>query len=139
MHFFQYSDFDLNRSATHTDTLTIDPTLHIVYQTPAPVSGAAVLSETTISPRPNHAEANVGSATLAELNDALPTTLNDNLSITTPSDVTWAFEWDASIAHGGTLLISKDKLLAPVPEPAASVLLGGALLALSAKLRKRNA
>ena len=141
MHFFQYSDFDLNRAAGHSDTLKISPTLQIATQLPAPGGSSTVLSETTLGPQPTYAEANTGTNTLNALNDAFPTTLNGNLSITTPSDVTWAFEWDAMLGSGETLLISKDKRLAavPVPEPAACVLVGGALLALSTKLRKRYA
>jgi large repetitive protein len=138
MHFFQYSDFDLNRTNLQ-DIVVIDPSLHIVNQSPVPANTSIVLSETTENQKPNHAEANVYANTLNSLNDALPTTLNDNLAIYTPADVTWAFEWDRSVGAHSTLLISKDKILAPVPEPAAIGLLGGVLLVLATKLRKRHA
>lgn len=135
MHFFQYSDFDLNRTNL-ADNVTIDPSLRFVTQ--SPVTNGVALTETTLNQRPTHAEANSFANTLNALNDTSPTTLNDHLTAG-PGDATWAFQWDRSIAAGGSMLISKDKIAAPVPEPAAVGLLGGVLLFLGSKLRKRLA
>jgi len=135
-HFFQYSDFDLNRNNLH-DYVVIDPTYHIVNQWPE--ANGLMISETTVNQRPSHGEANYFANTLASLQDGNPTTLNDVLTAG-PGDVTWAFEWDQAIGAGGSLVISKDKLLAPnVPEPAAVTLLGGVLLLIARKLRTRKA
>jgi hypothetical protein len=131
VHFFQYSDFDL--AANVVDTVRIDPSKTLVDQAPASGNGP-MLSETVLTPRPSHAEANYYANTLGELNDGSPTTLNDVLTAG-PGDVTWAFEWDKTIASGGSLIISKDKNLAPVPEPAPLAFLGGILVFLARKFR----
>lgn len=135
-HFFQYSDFDLNRTNL-ADTVRIDPSLRFVNQVPSPASTGPILSETVLtgSSAPTHAEANYYANTLGSLNDGGPTTLNDVLNAG-PGDVTWAFQWDKVISAGGTFIISKDKTLAPVPEPATLALLGGVMVLLARKLRK---
>lgn len=128
LHFFQYSDFDLSPggdrvqlSANHAD------------QTPA--GFGMMISETVITPQASHGEANIFSNTLDKLNDGSATTLNDVLTAG-PGDATWAFQWDRSIAAGGSFIISKDKNIAPtVPEPTAIALLGGVLLLIARKLR----
>jgi hypothetical protein len=134
LHFFQYSDFDL--SPTLVDNVSIDPTHHIAHQTPT--GGGIALSETVVTPPASRAEANYFATTLNELNDGSPTNLN-NVLTAGAGDVTWAFQWDKSIAPGGSFIISKDKNLQPVPEPAAIAMLGGVLLAVASKLRKRTA
>jgi hypothetical protein len=135
-HFFQYSDFDL--SPDRVDNVVIDPDLQLVNQTPA--DGGSMLSEAVLGPKPNHAEANYYPATLNKLNDGVPTTLNGNLTAG-PGDVTWAFEWDPTIAAGGSYIISKDKLINPsaVPEPATILGLGTILLLVGRKLSRRQA
>ena len=141
LHFFQYSDFDLNRLNLQ-DQVTIDPDLQKVNQVPVGAGTLGpMLSETVLSPAPSHAEANYYASTLGKLDDGNPTTLDDVLSAG-PGDVTWAFEWDKTIAAGGTLLISKDKNLAPVPavpEPATILGLGTILLLVGRKLSRRQA
>lgn len=133
LHFFQYSDFDLNRTNLN-DVVRIDPSLRFVTQTP--VGGAGpVMSESVVTPQPSHAEANVFANTRNSLNDQAPTTLSGVLGAG-PADVTWAFQWDKVIGAGGTFIISKDKNLAPVPEPATLALLGGVMVLLARKLRK---
>jgi hypothetical protein len=132
VHFFQYSDFDL--ASDLIDKVAIDPSLQKVVQ--RPVGSGPILSETVVTPAPQHAEANYYSNTLGKLNDGLPTTLDDVLTAG-PGDVTWAFEWDKMLAGGGSFLISKDKNLAPmVPEPAPLALLGGVLVVLARKFRR---
>ncbi len=131
-HFFQYSDFDLNQ-VNRADVVTINPTLRFVDQVPFGMTGP-MLTETIVTPRPSHAEANFFANTLNALNSGNPLTLNDNL-IAGPGDVTWAFQWDKTIGAGGSFIISKDKNVAPVPEPAPLALLGGTLILLARKLR----
>jgi hypothetical protein len=126
-HFFQYADFDLSAadSALFTNANAVDQT------------GAGVrLSETVVTPVPSHREIQFFPVTLNKLNDGLPTTLIDNAGLGV-GDVTWAFQWDVVIPPSGTFLISKDKNLAPIPEPATLLLLVSAL-AVPVFVRRRD-
>jgi hypothetical protein len=123
-HFFQYSDFDLNGTSGQ-DTVTITAAHNTVRQTGI----GQVLSETVVGPTPNHWEVGLFPDTRDKLNDGSPTTLDDSFGPLF-GDATWAFEWDQTIAGGGTFLISKDKRLAPVPLPPSVLLLGSGLLGL---------
>jgi hypothetical protein len=112
-HFYQYADFDLSAADTvvFTNSNAVDQ-----------VGGALRLSETIVTPVPSHREAAFFPVTLNKLNDGLPTTLSDNAGAGA-GDVTWAFQWDVVIPPSSTFLISKDKLIKPIPEPAAILLL----------------
>jgi hypothetical protein len=135
-HFYQYSDFDLG--AGFQDDVVIDPSRLFVDQTPTGNHGS-MLNETVLTPKPNRAEANTYAVTLGKLNDGAATNLSNNLSVA-GTDGTWAFQWDKVLAAGnGTLVISKDKNLAPVPEPMSLALLGGVLVIVARKLRKTMA
>jgi hypothetical protein len=115
LHFFQYADFDLNGESGNQLVEFLSP--NKMRQ-----SGNGIqLTETVVVPNPTHHEANTFPTTLGKLNDLLPTTLNDANSAF--GDATWAFQWDVTIANGGTFQISKDKNLSAVPEPSSLVLL----------------
>jgi len=133
LHFFQYSDFDLN-GATGGQTVTF-PNANTVDQSgPA---GGVILSETVVTPPPSHHQGSLEPTILNSLIDSAPTTLSDN-SGAGPGDVAWAFQWDQTIAAGGTFIISKDKNLRPsVPEPASVVLLGSLLIGITTRIRRR--
>jgi len=134
-HFFQYSDFDLAKDLN--DVVAINDDYSSVVQRPvAGLGGGPMMTETTESSHPDHAEANYFANTRNALTDGGPTMLN-GVKDAGPGDVTWAFEWDRNIGFNGTLTISKDKVASYVPEPAAVTLLGGVLLFVASKLRKR--
>jgi hypothetical protein len=133
-HFFQYSDFDLNGITTGQTATLVNA--NAVQQSGA---GGLVMSETVATPSPTHHEMGIWNTTLASLQDGAPTTLND-VSSAGPGDVTWAFQWDASIAGNGSLIISKDKRLSSVvPEPASILGLGTVLFLIGTKLRRKRA
>lgn len=134
LRFYQYSDFDLNRSNL-VDQVKIDPSLRFVNQWPVGAgSFGPLLSETIITPAPNHAEANYYANTLNEFAANSGLTLNDVL-VAGPGDVTWAFEWDRTLDPGASFLISKDKQLTPTPEPGTLGVVGGILAILAWKKR----
>jgi hypothetical protein len=112
-HFFQYADFDLSAADTiiFTNPNTVDQT-----------GGGIRLGETVVTPVPSHREAAFFPVTLNKLNDGLPTTLIDNGGAG-PGDVTWAFQWDFQLSPPSTFVISKDKHISAIPEPAAASLL----------------
>jgi hypothetical protein len=135
-HFFQYSDFDLNGSGAGQSVRF--PNANAVQQ----FGNGGIMSETVITPVASHHQGATFSTIRDSLNDANPTTLNDTPAIgdgtVGPGDMTWAFEWDVTIAAGNAFQISKDKNLTPVPEPSTvAMALAGAPLLLLVRLRRR--
>jgi hypothetical protein len=134
-HFYQYSYFNLN--GNNNDVVELF-TQHGLYNDAYQTDGASGLQETVATPGANHGEVAPLGGTLAKLNSGGPVTLGPPFGAgpVGPGEVTWALEWDMTLAPGATLLISKDKQfsveITSVPEPSALALLGlgGAALAL---------
>ncbi len=136
-HFFEYSDFALGGATSpqtvaitggHTATVT-DPVLHII-------------STTGVTPLPSFFQAGAKSPSptlLDELNTISNLQLDNNTTSSTPTNTTeWAFEWDVNLAPNDSLVISVDKNLRAVPEPATTTaLLGLGWLFLIRPRRKR--
>lgn len=134
VHFFQYVDFDLQGTSGGDSAYFTNS--NSVRQS----EGSLRLTETVVTPVPNHREIDFWPNTVNNLNDGVATTLSDTPSVGTilgPSDVAWAFQWDFSLAPGGTFQISKDKNLSAVPEPLALVPLVSIVISLLAAWRKR--
>jgi len=135
MHFFQYVDFDLGGTAGG------DTAVFTNENTVQQFEGSVVLSETVETPDPNRREINDYNVTLTKLNDGVAT---DLLNMPTedvpfgPGNVTWAFQWDATINPGGTFQISKDKQITIVPEPGSCVLLVAGLAGLIIRRRRAH-
>ena len=116
LHFFQYSNFDLNGTPAG-DTVSL-----INANTVRQSKTGALISETVTTPAANHYELGLTTDspnTLTRLNSGSPITLLDGATTRGPGDATWAFQWDRSLAPGASLQISKDKNLA-IPEPGTS-------------------
>jgi hypothetical protein len=128
-HLFQYLDFDLGGQAGG-QSVVVNATAARATQT---LLGSLARGSETASPNANHREAALFAQTLNSLNDANPTTLNDVLT-SGPGDVTFAFQWDYTIAAGGSRLISK---IVTVPEPSALALMALGLVAFT--LRRAGA
>jgi hypothetical protein len=134
LHFFEYTDFDLNGAVSgQSVALSGVPTPNTAFQ-----SGSGdIVSETVATPRPAHWAAASYNSTLASLMDSSPTTLGNSWSAG-PGDVTWAFQWDKAVS--GTFQISKDKnIAAVVPEPATILGLGTVLFLVGSRLRRKRA
>lgn len=136
-HFFQYSDFDLGGPGN--DTVQLGRNLRGQFNDALQTDPTAGLTETVTTPGANHGEVDYFANTRNRLETVANYTLNDNAGPVGPGDVTWALEWDLSIAPGGSALISKDKYLSViVPEPSVMAL-GGLGMVLFALQRRRAA
>ncbi len=127
-HFYQYSDFNLLGSGANDSVqLYGNPgSWNFVQQT----AGSSGIGEAIVSPDANHGEAAYVGQTLAELNGGSALTLNDNSSAG-PGDVTWALEWDTTLANGAAFDLTKDKSLfiQVIPEPSIVAFIGLGLAA----------
>ena len=134
MSFYQYSDFNLLNDPSG-DQVVMDA--GEAYQW----KGATSIAEGIIAPNADEFEANLtggAGSTLYKLNNVNNLALNDSAGAG-PGDVTWAFEWDLTIAAGGTDIITKDKELDiyVVPEPSALALAFIGLVAVVFRRRTR--
>lgn len=139
-HFFEYSDFDLAGTIPDAGVTISGFNAAGKPNTADQWDANSTLSETvtTGTHRPNRWEAGFYPNTLNSLNGGLYN-LNDVVSQGAGDD-TWAFQWDASIAKGGSYVISKDKSLNVfVPEPASILAFGAVLLLVGRKLKNRRA
>ncbi len=116
-HFYQYANFlnvssvDLTRNSRglYNEAFVTGPNFTITEGV-----------DTGISPGANHGETEGPGVTLGELTSGTPgLTFADNTS--SVGQNSWAFQWNPTIAAGGTFIISKDINVSgvqPAPEPA---------------------
>jgi hypothetical protein len=126
-HFYQYSSFNLSGGTTDIEQFTNGNTVS--------QSGGSLFMQTVTTPQPSAWEGgNMSSPnTLAKLMGGLPVTLSNTPAISTSTTygpfstgLTWAYQWDPTIAAGATYIISNDQQITPgtlVPEPSAATLL----------------
>jgi hypothetical protein len=130
LHFFQYSDFDLSNTL-NDDTVNVLSN-NVVRQTDPTVT----VEETVVTPPATHHAVGLFPSVFNLLNDASPTTLDDSNGPLT-GDVSYALEWDTTVAPNGSYLISKDKnITSIVPEPATLALLAASTLFLFPRRRR---
>jgi hypothetical protein len=95
------------------------------------------MAETVATPAGSHWEIGGFPSILTSLEDANTTILAD-ASSPYNGDVTWAWQWDFNIAGDSSVLISKDRRIGVVPEPASILLLGAGLVGLAGAARRRR-
>jgi hypothetical protein len=136
-HFFTYSDFDLLGTSTGdaVNLTTIGGKYYLTDQT----DGNFALLEMVNTPAANFGEAALYNGTLLKLNDGVADNLS-NAASAGPGDVTWALQWDLSIAAGSSAFISKDTRidLQVVPEPSTAALIGLGVIGFLVRRNRRS-
>jgi len=121
LNFYQYSNFNLLGVANDNVQIFGGPgNYNYVRQW----NGSTAIQEAVTAPSAFYAEAAVVNQTLNEFGSVPNLTLNGNLTAG-PGDVTWALQWDSTLAaNGGEFDLTKDKSLSisVVPEPASTAL-----------------
>jgi hypothetical protein len=136
-HYFKYADFDLT-GVSSGDTVQFGQNLQGGFNEALQTKAGGSFVETVFTTGGTRAEAGTFPGSLNGLNDANPTTLNNNSGPVT-GDGTWAIQWDKLIAPGSTFIIgiNNNISLVPVPEPSALALvpLGFVILFASRRFR----
>lgn len=139
---FLFSNFDLSGGG---DTVTSIPWKPIPFTNPgydrATQLGGLASETTTLGYFADRAEAGAPGTTLAHLNDgAISTLVNAGVSFGPVGlgDVSYTFQWDLSLANGGSEIIGVDKRLTVVPEPTALSLAVIGLAGLLARSRRSS-
>ena len=136
--FYQYSNFNLFQNNGNIVSLSGGPGGYSGALQTAGGPGGNGIAEVIDAPLANYGEAAVYGQTLSELNGLSYYTLNDSASAG-PGDVTWAFQWNTTIAPGAMFDITKDKGLSIqlVPEPSTVALIALGMGALGLSLRRK--
>lgn len=119
-HLYEYVDVNLLGPTQRVDSSLV------LTGTPvntAKLSNGGELFETVSTPAASQFEAGYAGELLSKLTSGSVYNLNDTASATA-GDLAWAFQWDATINPGKSLLVSIDKRLDVAPEPSTLVLLG---------------
>lgn len=132
--FYQFSHYTLG-GITGSATATEGQNLHGLWYTALENNSTTRFSETDVVPGGTFGEVDLSAATLLGHLNGPAYTLNNNPSAG-PGDVGFAFEWDTTLAAGGSLLISKNKQIGVVPEPGTFALLGLGFLAFAWRKRQ---
>lgn len=123
-HLFEYDDFDLSGTfaddfgiISGTSTMIQSDATTIVYVGAVPTQDRWMFAEVP--------------TIFSMLDDGVASNLDNTGSGIGPADVAFAMQWDRSIGAGGTFLMSKNKIIVTVPEPATFAALGLGILALA--------
>jgi len=138
--FFQYSNFNLLQNNNNTVSINGSPGAYTGAFQSTGTPGGTGIAEVILTPNASHGETALVPTTLNELND--PANLNFNLSDNTSpvtGNVSWAFQWDATLNPGDEEDISKDKGLKVmvVPEPTSMALIALGIGALGLARRRQ--
>ena len=138
LHFYQYSNFQLGGGTT-SNFLQFS-NANAVDQTNMTLQ-LSETAETVDTPAPNAWQGGAYPSILNVLNAGTAVTLNDTPAIGTqigPGNMSWAYEWDKTLAPNATLTIAKEKNIEAVPEPGTLAILGLCIVSVCAGLRTRR-
>jgi len=140
LHFYQYSDFDLegvsggqnvqfssNGSGQQYQVVQTDSTGRTLTGLISGVTGGTSAQ--------SEVQAGLFDGTQFGLGSAISVTL-DNTLTAGPGNVDYAYEWDATVAAGGSIIISE--IQAVVPEPSSVALVASGMVALALLHRRRQ-
>jgi len=138
--FFQYSNFNLLQNNNNTVSINGSPGAYTGAFQSTGTPGGTGIAEVILTPNASHGETALVPTTLNELND--PANLNFNLSDNTSpvtGNVSWAFQWDATLNPGDEIDMVKDKGLKVmmVPEPTSMALIALGIGALGLARRRQ--
>jgi len=138
--FFQYSNFNLLNNNINSVHINGSPGAYTGAFQSTGTPGGTGIAEVILTPNASHGETALVPTTLNELNNPLNSNFNlsDNTSQVT-GNVSWAFQWDATLNPGDEEDISKDKGLKvmAVPEPSAMALIALGIGALGLARRRQ--
>jgi len=138
--FFQYSNFNLLQNGINTVSIYGSPGAYTGAFQSTGTPGGSGIAEVILAPYANRGETALVPTTLNELNNTnnLNFNLSDNTSPVT-GNVSWAFQWGATLNPGDELDISKDKGLQVtiVPEPTSMALIALGIGALGLARRRQ--
>lgn len=128
-HLFEYDDFDLGTSFSDDRAeLTNSSTIRQFDATTTAMVGTV--------PLPSRWQIAQSGVIYNDLINGTPTNLTNSGSPFGPGDATFAFQWDVTIGAGDSFVMSKNKLIDIVPEPASFIAVGA--MGLLALLRRRK-
>jgi hypothetical protein len=135
-HFYQYSDFDLGGIPGSQNVQFYNNGSGSYYEVKQS-GGAASLDVTVSASNPSEVQAGLYDGNQFGLgNGNSAPTLNNTLAAG-PGDAVFAYEWDVTLAPGGSFQISELQTVT-VPEPSSVALVASGMLALALLHRRRQ-